>query len=305
MKPFLLQAVCKDYVWGGNRLRDYGKQSQADRIAESWELSTHPDGESVIASGQYKGMPLSAFLKEHPEAAAAPGYQPFDPFPVIVKLIDAHEDLSVQVHPDKTELWYIIDAEPGASILYGFEKEITPEEVQTAIREGTLLSRMKRIPVSPGDVFLIPSGTLHSIGKGILLAEVQQNSNITYRVYDHDRGRELHIAQALQHMQFSPTVNTPARKASALYNSPSTFVRVLGGCRAFSVMETQLNGHKDASPGSCYEHILVLDGRGSMSTDDGTVMLEKGNSIFVPAGTEYMLWGECTLLGTVTVPFRN
>ena len=136
MKPFFLKSVCKDYIWGGNRLREYGKVSDKERIAESWELSCHPDGESMIASGEYKGKTLTEFLKENPDALGV-HCEKFDRFPVLIKLIDARENLSVQVHPDnayawqhehdwgKTELWYIIEAEPGAEIIYGFQDTLT------------------------------------------------------------------------------------------------------------------------------------------------------------------------------------
>ena len=221
MKPFVLKAPCKDYLWGGNRLREFGKESDADKIAESWELSCHPDGESVIASGDYAGMTLPAFLAAHPEAAGE-SCRDFERFPVLIKLIDAHDNLSVQVHPDdayalahegeygKTEMWYIVDAEPGAELLYGFARDVTKEEFRRAIEENTLLDLVRHVPVRPGDVFFIPAGTLHAIGKGILIAEIQQNSNTTYRVYDYGRvgkdgkPRELHIAKALDVTRLTP-----------------------------------------------------------------------------------------------------
>ena len=301
MKPFLLGAVCKDYIWGGNRLRGFGKVSEADRIAESWELSTHPDGESIITTGTSRGMKLGTFLKAHPETMALTG-TPFDPFPVIVKLIDAHEDLSVQVHPDKTELWYVIDAEPGASVLYGFAHEITPEDYVNAIREEKLLSLMKQIPVKAGDVFLIPKGTLHSIGKGLLLAEIQQNSNITYRVYDHHRDRELHIAQALPVTNLKPVTNPPPHPTVPFSPENGDTIQILGGCRYFTSCISSITSHREAKSSFSYEHLLVLDGYANLSTEEGSLQIQKGNSVFIPAGTAYDLWGECRLLSTTTVP---
>ena len=301
MKPFLLEAVCKDHIWGGSRLRGFGKVSESDRIAESWELSTHPDGESIITTGSSRGMKLGTFLKAHPETAAMMG-RPFDPLPVIVKLIDAHEDLSVQVHPDKTELWYVIDAEPGATVLYGFEHEVTPEDYAHAIREENLLSLMKHIPVKAGDVFLIPEGTLHSIGKGLLLAEVQQNSNITYRVYDYHRGRELHIAQALPGTNLKPVTNPPSHPAVPFSPEKGGTVQILGGCRYFSSCICNIRSHRESNGSISYEHLLVLDGWATLSTEDGSLQIQKGNSVFIPAGTAYDLWGECRLLSTTTVP---
>lgn len=298
MKPFLLQSCCKDYIWGGNRLHEFGKASDTDRIAESWELSTHPDGESIIASGAYKGMTLTQYLNEHPEAAGSNCIQ-FSKFPVIVKLIDAYDRLSIQVHPDKTEMWYVVDAEPGASILYGFREEITKEQYRKAIGNGTLLDHMQKIPVSAGDVFMIPAGTLHAIGKGILIAEVQQNSNITYRVFDYNRGRELHIEQAVEVTEMKPSRNAPAEPTYKIPLSNSMYQR-LGSCRYFSVSRFMLYGHLDFSPGTCYEHLLVLEGEGILTAGDEKLMLKKGSSVFIPAGTRYQIDGACTLIYTMT-----
>lgn len=300
MKPFLLQAPCKDYLWGGNRLRDYGKQSEAARIAESWELSCHPDGESVIASGEYAGMTLSAFLKKHPEALGENARR-FDRFPVLVKLIDAQENLSVQVHPDdtyalahegelgKTELWYIIDAAPGAEILYGAEQPMTKDELRQSIKDGTVIDRLRHIPVHPGEAYFIPAGTLHAIGKGCLIAEVQENSNTTYRVYDYNRGRALHIDKALDVACLDPTETERLSRPSRIHGWRAQH---LPDCAYFYVTIWEPEMAAPAvwkigdDPGS-FLHLLVLDGSGTLQMSDGdSLPLSKGASLFIPAESQ-------------------
>lgn len=216
MTPFLLSPAGKDYIWGGERLKTlFGKVSALSPLAESWECSVHPDGPSQVASGAFAGRSLAEVLAEHPEflgdsPSAAGGLY------ILVKLIDAKRDLSVQVHPDdgyafreeggqqgKTEVWYVLDAEPGACLVFGLNRAATAEELRLSLENGTFESLLRRVPVHRGDVFYIPSGTIHAIGGGILLAEVQQNSNLTYRLYDYGRlgkdgrPRELHIDKAL------------------------------------------------------------------------------------------------------------
>ena len=222
MEILKLNAPCKDYIWGGNRLREeYGKVSDADKIAESWELSCHKDGQSVIANGKDKGKMLSEYVAENKNALGT-ACDRFEYFPILIKLIDAKDNLSVQVHPDndyamrvegeygKTEMWYIVDCEEGSQLIYGFDKEISREEFADRIKNNTLLEVTNNVPVHKGDVFFIESGTLHAIGKGILIAEIQQNSNTTYRVYDYGRvgkdgkPRELHIEKAIDVTELCP-----------------------------------------------------------------------------------------------------
>lgn len=194
-----LRPACKSYIWGGRRLiEEYGKGDGAGNLAESWELSCHPDGPSIAADGPYAGRSLPEILAERPEFAGR-AVESLGRFPVLVKLIDAARDLSVQVHPDdayalkhegqlgKTEMWYIIDAEPGAGLYCGFRREVTPAQLHTAIEGNTLCELLRRVPVKAGDVVFIPAGTVHAIGAGILLAEIQQSSSVTYRLYDYGR----------------------------------------------------------------------------------------------------------------------
>lgn len=169
--------------------REYGKAAVPTRIAETWELSLHPDGLCRVAEGEYAGKTLKEVLGR-------------EDFPTLIKLIDAQDDLSIQVHPAKTEMWYIVDCEEGATLVYGLKEAFCEESFRKALAEGRVEELLNKVPVHRGDVFFIPSGMVHAIGKGILIAEIQQNSNITYRVYDYGRlqngkPRELHVEQAM------------------------------------------------------------------------------------------------------------
>lgn len=312
MKPFELIPPIKDYIWGGTRLREeFGKKSSLDRLAESWELSCHKDGMSIISGGEYDGMTLDAFLREHPKAFKT-DCTIFEEFPILIKLIDARDNLSVQVHPDneyarkfegdngKTEMWYIAECDEGAELIYGFKESITKEEFRKAIEENTLLEKLNRVKVHKGDVFFITPGTLHAIGKGILIAEIQQSSNVTYRVYDYGRigadgkPRELHIEKALEVTKPEPamiykqpdylTDETPVRKSC-----PLCF------CNYFLTSKCDISGETRFNISDTFMHILVMDGEG----DVAGISVKKGSSIFVPAGTGIInIKGECSLIMT-------
>ena len=211
MKTIQLTPSCKDYLWGGEKLRtEYGIQSELHPLSEAWMLSCHPDGPSYLPDGST----FQQYINTHPGCLGT-HCEKFSEFPVLAKLIDAKKDLSIQVHPSneyalehehqygKTEMWYVLEAEPGASLYYGFTHEISKEEFERRIQDNTLTDVLNAVPVHKGDCFFIPSGTLHAIRKGIVVAEIQQNSNVTYRIYDYGRlgadgkPRQLHIPQAL------------------------------------------------------------------------------------------------------------
>lgn len=211
MKTIQLTPSCKDYLWGGEKLRtEYGIQSELHPLSEAWMLSCHPDGPSYLPDGST----FQQYINAHPGCLGT-HCEKFSEFPVLAKLIDAKKDLSIQVHPSneyalehehqygKTEMWYVLEAEPGASLYYGFTHEISKEEFERRIQDNTLTDVLNAVPVHKGDCFFIPSGTLHAIRKGIVVAEIQQNSNVTYRIYDYGRlgadgkPRQLHIPQAL------------------------------------------------------------------------------------------------------------
>ena len=213
-----LTPSCKDYLWGGSRLRtDFGIKSDLDPLAEAWVLSCHPDGASYLPDG----TTLAAYIAAHPGCLGT-DCDRFEQFPILTKFIDAKQNISVQVHPSndyalknehqygKTEMWYVLDCLPGAYLYYGFDHEISKEELAERIKNNTLTEVLNAVPVHKGDCFFIPSGTLHAICKGIVIAEVQQNSNVTYRVYDYGRvgadgkPRALHIEKALDVTRRTP-----------------------------------------------------------------------------------------------------
>ena len=190
----------KDYIWGGHKLVDnYGKEMTGDRLAETWELSCNPDGPSFVANGEDAGKTLRQYIEEHGKKVLGTNCERFEDFPILTKFIDAQDNLSIQVHPDneyalknegqygKTEMWYVVDAEEGACLYHGFNREISKDEFAKRIEEDTLLEVLNKVPVHKGDVFFIEAGTIHAIGKGLIIAEIQQNSNVTYRVYDYGR----------------------------------------------------------------------------------------------------------------------
>lgn len=309
----------KDYLWGGTRLKtEFGKHSDLKCVAESWELSCHPDGPCTIANGAYAGQTLSDFIAHAGAAALGTHGARFDRFPVLIKLIDAKQNLSVQVHPDneyamrvegepgKTEMWYIVDCDPGAQLIYGFESEISKAEFAARIQDQTLLDVVHTVPVHKGDVFFIASGTLHAIGAGILIAEIQQNSNTTYRVYDYGRvgadgkPRALHIDQALDVTRRGPA--NPQHIPVDAVSTPDWDDRLLASCEYFTVHEIRMHGARTMNVDETSFHSLLCtecDTELTVSCSANTVTLRKGESAFLPAncGT-YTISGDGVVLLT-------
>lgn len=305
--PVKLISACKDYIWGGDRLiKEYGKTLESGRIAESWELSAHPDGESIIGSGAHRGMTLSEYISHAGRDSLGENSKKYDYFPLLIKLIDARSDLSVQVHPSddyalskegqygKTEMWYIIDCEEGSEIYYGFDRDVTRKEYESAIADGTLCDILRRVKVKAGDCFFIPSGTVHAIGAGILICEVQQNSNLTYRVYDYNRRdkdgntRPLHIEKALEVSTLSPAPRSDRG------GDPS----LLADCSYFRAKKLSVNGEsKLLSDTSSFVSLIVTKGNGCLDYNNGSLYFQRGDSIFIPAANaEYILKGNCEII---------
>ena len=312
MVPFKLLPAFKDYIWGGTKLRtEFGKRSELARLAESWELSCHKDGCSVVADGPLRGLSLPEALERLGPAALGTHCARFAQFPILIKLIDAQDNLSVQVHPDneyalraegeygKTEMWYIVDCAEGASLIYGFDHEISAEEFARRIQDNTLLNVCNIVPVKKGDVFFIEAGTLHAIGKGILIAEIQQNSNTTYRVYDYGRvgadgnPRQLHIEKAKEVTKRLP----PTRDCRPLGPSEQRdgyIYTLLNQCEYFTVehYEISQSASLNATPES-FHAVLAIDGSGTLCYGGRSYPLQKGDSYFIPAGIgSYSLKGK-------------
>ncbi len=323
MYPIKLKPAFKDYLWGGTRLRDdFGKDCDFDKVAESWELSCHKDGNSVVAEGEFSGLTLAEYIEKQGKGVLGTNCEKFDNFPILIKLIDAKDNLSVQVHPDndyalrvegeygKTEMWYIVDCDEGASLLYGFKNEISKEEFRERIENNTLLEVTNSVPVKKGDVFFIRSGTLHAIGKGILIAEIQQNSNTTYRIYDYGRvgadgkPRQLHIDKAVEVTQLCPATPYP-QSEPVIMEDGNWSEKLLSSCEYFTVHALDIKNRAwiEATEKS-FVHILVVDGSCTFSSANVSAMpLKKGDSLFVPAGFGgFELMPEdknCTVIKTV------
>ena len=306
--PFLLQPAVKDYLWGGRRLNDdFSKHVASDVVAETWECSTHPDGVSIVASGEWMGRPLDGLLKEHPEYLGEHANGATE-LPVLVKLIDADRDLSVQVHPDdefarehengqngKTEMWYVMDADPDSRIAYGLHHTIGREEFRAAIGRGTVERYLQMVPARKNDLFFIRPGTIHAIGAGCLVAEIQQSSNLTYRLYDYDRTdrngnkRPLHIDKglAVANLNAMPEPRQPMR---LLRYAGGTASELLCRCRYFQVSRVLVNTEEKRSEArfrvtpESFEIFLFLNGCGTMSCGDSMLQFYKGDCVFVPAG---------------------
>lgn len=291
--PMKLRPALKDYIWGGEKLKnEYGIKSDLDRVAEAWMLSCHKDGASVVENGEYAGLTLAEALEKAGPSALGKRGASFRFFPMLIKLIDAKRDLSIQVHPSdeyalkeeheygKTEMWYVVDCDEGACLYYGFSREISKEEFRRRIEENTLLEVLNRVPVRKGDCFFIKSGTIHAIGAGLLIAEIQQNSNTTYRVYDYGRlgadgkPRELHIEKAMAVTECRPP------ESPVLHTENSGDIAI-AECEYFTVKKLDVNGSAETDiDGDSFSSLLCLDGAASV----GGVDIKKGECVFLPAG---------------------
>lgn len=312
MAIFKLKPAFKDYIWGGTRLRDeYGKDCDYDKVAESWELSCHKDGASVVDGGDFDGLTLAQYIEKEGRSVLGSNCERFENFPILIKLIDAKDNLSVQVHPDneyamrvegeygKTEMWYVVDCDEGATLLYGFKKEISKDEFSQRIADNTLLEVTNAVPVKKGDVFFIRSGTLHAIGKGILIAEIQQNSNTTYRIYDYGRvgkdgkPRELHVEKAKDVTVLGPAKAYPETPVEQYDGYTS---KLLSKCEYFTTYRVDVDSKAELeADSSSFNSILVLEGEPTV----GGIKAKKGDSVFISAGEgKYAVEGRCRFVLT-------
>ena len=299
--PIKLKPVFKEIVWGGNRLKDdYGFKSDLNNIAEAWMLCARNDGDNIIDSGANKGESFTKFVTENKSLLGTKG-EKYAEFPLLIKFIDAKADLSVQVHPDdeyarihensygKTEAWYILDCDEGAELIYGFNKELSSEEFKKSIEDNTFLDYVNKVKVKKGDVFFIAAGTLHAIGSGILLAEVQQNCNTTYRVYDYNRlvdgkPRELHVEKAIDVTDTVPPTRNGDPDSAPVINGDAT-EQSLCQCEFFKMDTVDVNGTYTLKvTEESFASVLVLSGNGKISANNEKLDLVAGDSIFLPAG---------------------
>lgn len=292
-----LEPAFKDNLWGGTALRDrYGKRCDYDVIAESWELSAHAAGQSVVASGRAAGMPFGEYLERIGRSAWGWKCQAQERFPLLIKMIDARQDLSVQVHPadeyalerendyGKNEMWYVLDCCEGAELYIGFDPAMTREQVEQHIQAGTLPCILRAMPVKKGQAVLIPAGTVHAIGAGILLCEVQQSSNVTYRLYDYGRTdkygvpRALHLEQALEVMDTAqaPKLLDPQEDADG--------AALLCDCKYFSVIRHRVrDGLTLVGDEASFTALMFLEGRGRVMAGEIALDWNAADCFFVPA----------------------
>lgn len=295
----ILAAVCddivrmepafKDNLWGGTRLRDvYGKKCDYEIIAESWELSTHKAGQSIIATGPNRGLMLSEYIDRFGRGILGWKCEPYERFPLLIKFIDSRQSLSIQVHPGddyalqkedeygKNELWYVVDCEPDSWLYCGFSRDTTEEEVRRRVEDGTLTRILNKIPVKKGESYFIETGTVHAIGPGVLICEIQQSSNVTYRLYDYQRRdkygelRELHVDKALDVINFRKKDMEAARTME---------------CKYFSVERWPINGEQAfVLDDSSFRAFVVLEGEGTVQSGGENLEYKAADCFFVPAG---------------------
>jgi len=301
----------KSYIWGGRKLKErFGKRTAdgSDTIAESWELSVHPDGESRTGDGRK----LSAVLTPKMLGKNAGGK-----LEILVKLIDAANDLSVQVHPGdsyaaragslgKREMWYIIDREPGAGIYCGFKREVGCDELKRALKEGTVLELLNFFEVNPGDSFFIEAGVVHAIGKGVTLYEIQQSSNLTYRLYDYGRVgahgelRPLHIEDALIVAGYGKWDKANQNTIEARRVMPNIPVRICR-CESFAAYELTVDGECQlAGDEGSFAALTVIEGSPEIvykaDCRNTSFLAIMGDTYFVPAGVNINIKGNCKII---------
>ena len=317
MEPMLLKPVGKDNLWGGNRLKEeFYKNIPVTPLAETWECSAHPDGPSTIVNGEFAGYTLDNVLNLHPEYLGTKVTKRYG-MPILIKFIDAEKNLSIQVHPEddyarkqendfgKTEMWYVVDATPDAFLIHGFAHDVNENMLRKSVQDGDLEKHLNRVAVHKGDVFFTPAGTIHGIGAGCLIAEIQESSNITYRVYDYDRvdkngqKRELHFDKAMQVLNM---------KAGQRYRQKARLVRYYPGCSRellcrCKYFETErINVTKGVAftvRNTSFQVLLCIRGNGGLETGEyqKPLRFKKGDCIFIPAGLgRCFVIGDCELL---------
>ncbi len=316
MYPLLLKAPVKASIWGGMRLiEEFGFETENKNAAEAWLLSCHKDGNCIVRNGEFKGLTLSHTIEIMGAKALGKNVADFSYFPIMIKLIDAKDRLSVQVHPDdeyalihagtcgKTKLIYIIDCEDDAKIIYGFKQNVSKGEFFERINKNNLSPVCNYVPVKKGDLFFIEPGTMHAIGKGILAAEISQSSTVGYRISDYGRvgadgkPRQLQIKQALE-----VTKTDKPQKAFGNVGEveiyPFGTVRTLASCSCFKTELIKLNGNVGIYDNDSFVSMVILDGEANLSYAQGTMRVKKGDSVFLPAGVKVRLSGKAEILHT-------
>ena len=306
--PLFLQSTMHEKIWGGTRLRDHFRYANpSEQTGENWAISTHPNGVSIVENGPYAETPLDKLYKEHRELF---GNREEEVFPLLTKILDANDWLSVQVHPDdayglqhegelgKTECWYIIAADEGAEIVYGHTAQ-TREALADLIHQGDWDQLLTRVPVKAGDFFYVPSGTMHAIGEGILILETQQSSDTTYRVYDFDRKddqgklRELHLDKSIDVLSIGEIPNSHPSTIAVAGQELTTLV----SNPFFTVHKWNIHSQTSFQRFAPYLLVSVLDGQGTIAVDGQTYPIQKGSHFILTSDIEnWQLDGELELI---------
>lgn len=313
--PMLLKPCYKDYLWGGSRLcREFGKEDAPTPTAESWELVSRESDKSTIANGSLAGKTLEDLKQLDADQFWGTQCQK-DHFPLLVKLIDAKRDLSIQVHPSedaaqmdvgeqgKAEMWYVVDCLPHAYIYYGFSRQIDEDEFIRRVDDGTICDVLNKVPVERGDVFYILPGVIHAIGSGIVIAEIQQNSDTTFRIYDYLRQdargnmRPLHLQRAKSVIDYTPVIPTECKVNSGAKFDGYSMAQMFS-CRYFRAYRFDITKEvRLSSDPRSFQHILFVEGHGMLHHQDWEMPFRKGNSFFIPAALgEYSVEGNCRML---------
>ena len=307
-KPLLLRPSGKDYLWGGQRLNDeFKKNIDMDPLAETWECSTHPDGPSYIVGGEYDGSELAEVIRLNPRYLGKK-HDGHAELPILIKFIDAKKDLSVQVHPDdeyaadheggqhgKTEMWYVLDAVKDSRLVFGLSRDCSKEEIRLAIEEGTLPNYLQKVSIKKDDVFFIEAGTIHALGAGALVAEIQENSNLTYRLYDYDRvdkhgkKRELHIDKALAVANLKNSAE-PRQPLRVLKYKQGMASELLTRCKYFEVYRMLIDTDRKQivryqADDLAFRVLLCVKGCGVLFYENEVQPFYKGDCFFVPANS--------------------
>jgi len=294
MYPMKLSGTLKHKIWGGRNLSHFNKSLPQGKIGESWEVACHENGSSVIQNGVYEGLSLCQVMTLEGQELMGE-LKDLDRFPLLVKFIDAHENLSVQVHPNdtysflvegqpgKTELWYVLEAEEGAEIILGLKKSCSIQETMNKLEEGDVNTCLKHIQVKTGDVFYIPSGTIHGIGEGVVILEIQQNSDVTYRLYDYGRGRELALNKAMD------VIDTNAHTKHCEDNKKD-----FGGFEKnsyvltpyFAVEKLKIHTVYYGYSNQQFNLLTCIEGHGIIESQHGTLTIRKGETVIIPASID-------------------
>lgn len=320
MDPLILIPTYQNYLWGGNKIIEmFNRQVDFDSCAESWEASDRIEGQSKILEGNFKGLSLKELLNHKPHFFS---HKKLSHFPLLTKLIDANQNLSIQVHPNeekadlyqgeaKSEMWYVVDAEENSKVYLGLKKNLRRSELREIIANNALENYMNAVSVAKGDCFYIPAGLFHAIGKGCLIYEVQQNSNTTYRLYDWGRkdkdgkARPLHIEEALNVMLEDQVYQSGKKSQRALHQTNLDEVERLIDCPYFQFNQIHLHSLYKVKKRDFFTIYFILEGQLKIQTPSSELFLTKGQSFILPAGLNNALFlaisSKVTLLETFPI----